>query len=167
MANRFRRGRVLLVWVACCIAAWSQSDRKLEPTGQFETGQIYVYANWEFPEHKWVDVACDDGIVAKIKAGRYFVLNLSPGRHAVSERDGIPAFVEVRSGEKAYLRLGREVDGQTVMPVLSRVNANDAAGEIVHLAYIDAAKVFSGSVLKDDRGLQQKPQLKSRDDRGK
>jgi len=113
-----------------------------------------------------MDIACDDKIVAKVKAGRFFVVNVTPGRHAVSAGDGIPVFMETRPGEKSFLRVDREVDGQTVMLVLTKVDSSEAAKEIVHLAYIDAAKVLSSSVLKEDpRDLGQRPQLKTRGDR--
>ena len=113
-----------------------------------------------------MDIACDDEIVAKVKAGRFFVINLPPGRHAVSQREGIPVFIEVRSGEQSFVRLGREVDGQTVIPVLTKMGSAEAGKEMVHLAYIDAARVLSNSVSKQDpRDLLQPPQLKTRGDK--
>jgi hypothetical protein len=152
---------LLLAGLAFCVCAWSQTEKKPEPVGQ-----IYVYANWESPERKWVDIACDDEIVAKVKAGRFFVMSLPPGRHAVSAGDGIPVFVEERSGEKSFLRVGREVDGQAVMLVLTKMDSTEAGKEMVHLAYIDAAKALSSSVPKEDpRDLRQQPQLKTRGDR--
>jgi len=148
---------LLLAYAALSLLAWPQSE-KPEPIGQ-----IYVYAHWESPERRWVEIACDAEIVAKVKAGRFFVIDLPPGRHVVSEREGIPAFVEVRSGEPSFVRLDREVDGQTVMPVLVNMSATEASKEISHLAYIDAAKALSNSVpRKDPRDLRQ-PQLKTRD----
>ena len=157
---RPRRTHAFLL-IALCVSVWSQTEKKQEPPGQ-----IYVYASWEFPEHKWLDIACDDEIVAKVKAGRFFVINLPPGRHAVSERDGMPAFIEVRSGEKSFLRLGREVDGQTVMPVLMKMAPDSADKEMVHLAYIDAGKALSNAVPRQDpRDLRQQLQLKTRGDK--
>jgi hypothetical protein len=155
----FQRSLVLLlVTLSSAASAWSQSEKKPEPLGQ-----IYVYANWELPEHKWVEIVRDDETVAKVKAGRFFVINVPPGRHAVSARDGIPVFVEVRSDEKSFLRLDREVDGQTVMLVLTKMNSIEAGKEIVHLTYIDASKALSNSVLKEDpRDYRQRPQLKTR-----
>lgn len=152
---------LLLAGLAFCVGAWSQTERKLKPVGQ-----IYVYSKWESPERKWVNIACDDEIVAKVKAGRFFVMNLPPGRHAVSAGDGIPVFVEARSGEKSFLRMGREVDGQTVMLVLTKMDSAEAGKEMVHLAYIDVSKALSSSVLKKDpRDLRQQPQLKTRGNR--
>jgi hypothetical protein len=149
---------LLLVGLVFCVGAWSQTKENSGPHAQ-----VYVYANWESPEHKWIDIACDDETVAKIKAGRFFVMKLPPGRHAVSARDGIPVFIDARSGEKSFLRLGREIDGQTVMPVLTKVDSTQALKEIVHLAYIDAAKVLSNAVLQADPGdLWQQPRLKTR-----
>ena len=156
-----RRTKVLfLAGLACCVGAWSQTEKK-----SHSLAQIYVYANWESQERRWLDIACDNEIVAKVKAGRFFVMNLPPGRHAVSAGDGIPMFVEARSGEKSFLRVSREVDGQTVMLVLTKIDSTEAGKEMVHLAYIDAAKALSNSVPKEDpRDLRQQPQLKTRGD---
>jgi hypothetical protein len=156
------RVRVLLLTsLVSCICTWSQTEKRPEPLGQ-----IYVYANWELPEHKWVEIARDDETVAKVKAGRFFVMNVPPGRHTVSARDGIPVFIETRSGEKLFLRLDREVDGQTMMLVLTKMDFTEASKEMVHLAYIDASKAFSNSVPKEDpRDPRQQPQLKTRGDR--
>lgn len=160
MPVHFHRSLVLpLVTLAFYASAWSQTENKQEPLGE-----IYVYANWESPQRKWVDIACDDKIVAQVKAGRFFVINVPPGRHALTERDGIPAFIDLHSGEKSYVRLDREVDGQTVMPVLTRMSPAEAEKEMVHLAYIDPAKAFSNSVPEEDpRDVGQRhPQLKTR-----
>jgi hypothetical protein len=115
-------------------------------------GEIYVYTNWESPERKWVDIACDVEIVAKVKAGRFFVMDLPPGRHAVSAGDGMPVFVEARSGEKSFLRVGGEVDRQTVMLVLTKIDSTEASKEMVHLAYIDTAKRFPVQFPRKIRG---------------
>lgn len=152
---------LLLTSFVSCVCAWPQSEKRPEPLGQ-----IYVYANWELPEHKWIDIARDDETVARVKAGRFFVMNVTPGRHAISARNGIPLFIEVASGEKSFLRLGREVDGQTMMLVLTKMDSTEAGKEIVHLAYIDASKAFSNSVPKEDpRDPRQPPQFKTRGDR--
>jgi hypothetical protein len=156
----YRQQLLLLVSLVSCVGAWSQIQKKTEPLEQ-----IYVYADWESPEHRWVDVACDDEIVAKVKAGRFFVINLPPGRHAMSVRDGIPMFIEVRSGEKSFLRLGREVDGQTVMQVLTKMDSTEANKEMVNLAYIDASRALSNSVPKEDPRERRQPQLRTRENR--
>lgn len=157
--HSYRPQVLLLVVLAFSIGASSQTEKE-EPLGQ-----VYVYAMWESPVRRWVDIACDDEIVAKLKAGRFFVMNLPPGRHAVSERDGLPVFIEVRSGEKSFLRVGREVDGQTVMPVLSKMGSTAAEKELAHLAYIDAAKALANSVPKEDPRVLRQQQLKTRGDR--
>ena len=148
---------LLLAVLAFCACTSSQTERKQE-----SLGRIYVYANWESSERRWVEIACDDEIVAKVKAGRFFVINLPPGRHAVSEREGIPVFIKVHSGEQSFVRLDREVDGQTVMPVLTQMGSTEAGKEMVRLAYIDAAKVVSNSVPKQDPRDLLPPRLKVR-----
>lgn len=83
--------------------------------------------------HKWVDIACDEETVAKVKAGRFFVMNLPPGRHALSAREGIPVFMETRSGEKSFLRLGQQIDGQTAMLVPTKIDSIEFSGGYVSL----------------------------------
>jgi hypothetical protein len=157
-----RRPQALLLAVlAFSVGISSQTERM-----QGSLGRIYVYANWESPERRWVDIACDDEVVAKVKTGRFVVINLPPGSHAVSERDGIPVLIEVRSGEQSFVRLDQEVDGQTVIPVLTKMGSTEAGREMVHLTYIDTAKVLSNSVPKQDpRDHMHPPKLKTRGDK--
>jgi len=155
----YRLQMLVLVSLVSCVGSWSQTEKKPAPLEQ-----VYVYADWESPEHGWVDVACDEEIVAKVKAGKFFVMNLQPGRHAISVQDGIPVFIELRSGERSFLRLDREVDGQTVMLVLNKMDSTEANREMVNLVYIDASKALSSSVPKEDPRKHRQPQLKTRGD---
>src|SRR5437870_11118367 len=68
--------------------------------------QIYVYVQRETPARSWFPVSCDGSLVAKVKRGKFFAINVSPGRHVVSDEKGIPAFIDVRSGGQAFVTLG-------------------------------------------------------------
>jgi len=155
--HSYRLQVLLLVSLVSCVGSWSQTEKKPDPLEQ-----VYVYADWDLPEHRWLDVACDEEIVAKVKAGRFFVMNLPSGRHTIAVRDGIPIFIEVRSAERSFLRLGRQVDGQTVMLVLSKMDSTEANKEMVNQAYIDASKALANSVPKEDPRERRQPQLKTR-----
>jgi hypothetical protein len=61
--------------------------------------------------------------------------------------------------------LGREVDGQTMMQVLTKMDSTEAKKEMINLASIDASKVLSNSVPKEDPRERRHPQLKTREDR--
>ncbi len=47
--------------------------------------QVYVYVQQETPARSWFPVWFDGVVVAKIKRGRFFVINAAPGRHTVRE----------------------------------------------------------------------------------
>jgi hypothetical protein len=128
--------------------------------------RIYVFAAWELPVRSWVPILCDGRVVAKIKRGRFFAINVAPGQHILSEQDGVPAFVDAHSGEDAYVQLQQHVEdsssGESVIPMFQIVAANEARKQIIHLAYIGADKVYAPSVSKEDPTRSWQPQVKTR-----
>jgi len=128
--------------------------------------QIYIYGSWEYPVRSWVPVSCDGEVVAKVRRGRFFAINVSPGKHLLSQDDGIPRPVNAHAGQPSYLRLGQEVSdepsGKSVIPVLEAVDPDQARKEMVHLVYIDADKLYSSAVPQQDPAPVSRPQLKPR-----
>jgi hypothetical protein len=128
--------------------------------------RIFVFAAWELPVRSWVPILCDGRVVAKVKRGRFFAINVAPGQHILSEQDGVPAFVDARSGEDVYVQVQQHVEdsssGKSVIPVFQVVAPNEARKQIIHLAYIDADKVYAESVPKDDPNGSSPPQVKKR-----
>ena len=127
------------------------------------SGQIYVYAERLTAARSWLPISCDGAVVASLKRGTLFAINATPGRHTLSTVTGVPAFVEVRSDEKTFVRLDWNFEvGRSPIPVLSAVRPDQALKEMKYLSYIHAGRVFSGSVPKSDPREPDEPRLKSR-----
>ena len=132
------------------------------PAWTAERARIYVYVQQETPVRSWFPVSCDGIVVAEIKRGRFFAINVGPGRHMLREERGVPTFVDARSGRDSFIRLNLHIEvGQRPIPVWEVVDAASAHGDMLTLTYIDAAKALSKSVpKKDPRGP---PRLTRRD----
>ena len=90
-------------------------------------------------------------------------MDLAPGRYTVGTKIGVPAFIEVRSGEEAFLRLGWNYQvGRPPIPVMETVPPERAREEMKFLGYIKAAKVLSRSVAARDPRSPEPLQLKRR-----
>lgn len=121
--------------------------------------RIYVYAQRETPARSWLPISCDSTIVAKLKRGSFFAVNVAPGRHVLSDEKGIPVFVDARSGEESFVRLDWHMDvDRPAIPMLRVVPPTYARKEMMYLRYIDAGKVLSRSVPKADP--RELPQLR-------
>jgi len=122
-----------------------------QPAWAEEPARIYVYVQQETPARSWFPVSCDGVVVAELKRGRFFAINVVPGRHMLNEEKGVPAFVDARPGRDSFVRLNWHIEvGQPAIPVWEIVNAASAHTDMLTLAYIDAAKALSKSVPKKD-----------------
>ena len=124
-------------------------------TGSARTGylaEVFVYVQHYTPARSWFAVRFDGVVVAKIKGGRFFVINASPGRHMVSGKKGVPVFVDARPGKKVFVRLEwiNGVLGGPALPAWEVANSATARNDLLLLAYIDAGKAISKSVPKTD-----------------
>ena len=130
-----------------------------------ELARIYVYAQRETPVRSWRPISCDGTVVAKIRRGTFFEVNVAPGRHGLSERNGVPLFVEVKAGAESFVRLDQEIEiGEPPAPVLSNVPPEVARSEMRFVLYIDPKEVLSPSVSKSDPTAHREPQLRTRDE---
>ena len=128
------------------------------------SGRIYVYAQRDTPARSWLTIACDGKVVAELKRGCFFAVNVSPGRHVLEPQRGVPASIEVRESGEIYVRLDWHYElGQPPVPVLSIVQPEFAAGEIKFLSYADAKRPHSDTVPKTDPRPPVQPRLKTRD----
>ena len=156
----FWRGRIYasVITLSCLIS--------LSFAGGQPTTQIYVYVQHESPARSWFPVWCDGVLVAKIKQGRFFVINVTAGKHEIIEEKGVPVFVDVRSGKKAYVRLewrNGELGGPA-LPVWAEVTQSAAHRDMLYLAYIDADKVVSKLVPNTEP--REAPSLRRRGESG-
>ncbi len=116
-----------------------------------EPGRIYVYVRQETPARSWFPVSCDGVVVAEIKRGRFFSINVGPGRHMLSEEKGVPTFVDAHSGRDSFIRLNWHIEvGQSAIPVWEIVAPSSARRDMLDLTYIDVGRVLSKSVPKRD-----------------
>lgn len=128
--------------------------------------RIYVYAQRQTPVRSWLPISCDGAVVAKLKRGTFFAVNVASGRHLLSNEPGVPVFVDVRSGEESFVRLDWNFDvGRPVISELHVVLPPQARREMINLTYIDSSKVLSRSASKaDPHELRQRLQRRTQQD---
>jgi hypothetical protein len=139
-----RKGAVLIVACSLMLLLPSMSAEGLV--------QVYVYVQQETPARSWFPVRFDGVVVAKIKRGRFLVINTSPGRHMVSGEKGVPVFVQAQPGKKVFVRLewrNGELPGPA-LPVWDIVDRSTAHNDMLLLEYIDGRKAISKSVPRID-----------------
>jgi hypothetical protein len=130
-----------------------------------ELGRIFVYAQWEAPVRSWNPIFCDGVVVAKIKRGTFFALNVTPGRHLLARKNGAPTIVNMKAGTEMFVRLDQQVRvGEPTVQVLDTVPQVVAPKEMRFLVYIDAKQVLSPSVSKADPRPPKEMHLKRRDE---
>jgi hypothetical protein len=144
---------------ALCVVIIGVSILTLLPTLRAESlARVYIFAAWESSYRSWVPVVCDGVLVAKVKRGRFLAINVSPGQHMLTVKDSLPVFVNLRPGEEIFVQLS----GKSPIPALAANPPGRARSEISNLVYVDAGRVYSTSVPKEDPSLRWQPQLKKR-----
>lgn len=132
-----------------------------------DSAKIVVYSTWDSPQRGKLTIFCDGVRMAEVQAGRFFVINAEPGRHVLVAGDGIPTTVEARAKGESFVRVAREMEvgpsGKASIPVLEDRSAEEAIRDLIHLVYLQPAKIFSTSVSEKDPFAQQPPKLKTRD----
>ena len=110
-----------------------------------------MYSQRETPARSWLRITCDGAAVAELKQGFFFALALPPGRHMLGLESGVPAFVDLRAGEDAFVRLDwNHGVGRAPIPVLKVVRPDRAHAETRFLSYIAAKRALSATVSKSD-----------------
>src|SRR5262249_3174102 len=146
-----------LVFVALLSTTITQSEN---------ASRIFVYAQQETATHRWQPVMCDGALVARIKNGTFFAIDVAPGRHVLYLKDGVPAFIDLKPGDEAFVRIASQMNlGQPTVPVLDKVNPKLASKEMQFLSYIDARQVLSTLVSKVDPRRPPEMHLKMRSDK--
>jgi hypothetical protein len=125
--------------------------------------RIYVYAQRPSAARSWIPISCDNAMVARLRQGTFFAVNVAPGKHVLSTDSGVPTVVELRPGEDVFVRLDWHMEiGRRAIPALAAVKPERAQQEMTYLSYIDAGKVLAASVPKSDPRRIPEPQLKKR-----
>ena len=97
--------------------------------------RIYVYVQTETPARSWFQVWCDKAVVAKLKRGRFFEVDVAPGRHTISDEKGVPVSVDAHSDKDSFVRLEwRNGDvGGPALPVWQVVSPSAARLDMLYL----------------------------------
>lgn len=128
-----------------------------------DPARIYVYSRRETAAHSFLSISCDSEVVAEVKQGLFFAVNVSPGRHVVLVDGGLPLFVEVVSGQESFVRLDWNYGiSRPPIAILSQVNPLDAQREMRYLGYIPVKRVRSKTVSETDPRRALGPQLRTR-----
>ena len=128
-----------------------------------DLARIYVYAQRQTAARSWLPISCDSAVIAKLKRGTFFAINIAAGRHIINEENGIPVFVDARPGEESFIRLDWNFkSGRAPIPEFHLVRSTEARKELNYLTYIDANKVLSKLVSKSDPREPSQLRLKRR-----
>lgn len=131
-----------------------------------DSAKIVVYLPWDSPQRGRLMIFCDGTRMAEVQAGRFFVINVEPGRHVLVAGDGIPTTVDVRAKGESFVRVARETEigpsSKTSISVLEALYLEQARLDMINLVYVSPKKIFSTSVNQEDPFLQQPPKLKTR-----
>jgi len=132
-----------------------------------DSARIFVYADWDSPQKSYVPVYFDGVLIAEIKRGRFFAINVLPGQHILIAGEGVPEPVNAKQGKEFFVRLEQDVElsasGKTAMLALSVKTTAQGKTEIGHLVYLDSGKIYSKLVSRGDPSLLEQPTLQKRE----
>lgn len=124
--------------------------------------RIYVYALRNTPARSWMPVFCDGQVMADVRAGAYFAINIPAGRHILSIDPGVPLPIDIGSNETKFIRVDWHHEiGKQPIPVLNLITAELAESEIRFLSYIEQRRQHSALVAVSDP-QPRRPQLRTR-----
>jgi hypothetical protein len=131
-----------------------------------DTARIYVYSQWDSGQSSWLPITYDGTKIAKLKAGRFFAVQVSPGQHRLSAGQGVPLSIEVHAGEDQFVGLEQNItltqSGESIIPVLTLASPEEARHVVAQLVYISPSKISSTAVDKQDPTVDWSPSLQPR-----
>jgi hypothetical protein len=128
-----------------------------------DSARIFVYAQRESAARSWRPILCDGVLVAKLKRGSFFAINVPPGRHALSIVKGVGTFVAAAAGNDSFVRLDAQIEiGRPPTLVMGKVDPAVARQEMRFVLYIEPKQVLSPSVSTSDPRTSLEPRLKPR-----
>lgn len=132
------------------------------PANNF-SARIYVYARRDTAARHWLPVSCGGAVVAGIKQGTFFVLNVKLGRYVLSLEAGVPIVIDAGSTEATFVRLDWSYGiDRAPIPVFSKVPEKQARQEMRFLSYISSKQVHSAQVPSRDPDPPVEPRLQRR-----
>jgi len=128
-------------------------------------GTLYVYADHHTEAKSWRPIFCDSVLVAKLKQGTFFAVNLPPGQHVLSDGKGTPAIIDAVAAKPKFIHLSWVYQlGQPATSILEAVKESEAQKDMKFLVYIDLNKALAPAVLKTDPRPAPDLRLKTRAD---
>jgi hypothetical protein len=125
--------------------------------------RIYVYARRDTAARSWVSISCDNSIVAEVRQGIFFAIDVEPGKHALSAEGGVPLFVDLAAGKEIFVRLDWNYGiGRPPIALFSPANPADAQREMKYISYVGVKRLHSSLVPKTDPRKEVQPQLRMR-----
>jgi hypothetical protein len=125
--------------------------------------RIYVYARRDTAARSWISISCDNSVVAEVRQGTFFAVNVAPGKHALLTEGGVPSFVDLAAGKEIFVRLDWDYGiGRPPIAVFSQVDPADAQREMKYLSYVGVKRLHSSLVPKADPRQEVQPRLRTR-----
>ncbi|MDA0206457.1 MAG: hypothetical protein O3A53_11440 [Acidobacteria bacterium] len=123
---------------------------------------IYVYETLTSGKRSWLAITFDGEPAAELRRGMFFAIRTTPGSHMVGLNGGVSVAVELKAGEEAFVRLGRNrLVGAPPIPKLY-VSINPTHNRMTNLRYVKENKIHSDAVARSDP--RPPPRLKTRED---
>ena len=127
-----------------------------------DTARIYVYETLTSGMRSWLAITCDGEPAAELRCGMFFAMSTTPGAHMVGVNGGVSVAVELKAGEEAFVRLGRNYRvGVPPIPELS-VSINPTHNRMTNLRYVKEGRIHSDAVFRSDP--RPPPRLMTRED---
>jgi hypothetical protein len=125
--------------------------------------RIYVYAQRDTAARSWIAISCGSAVVAELKQGTFFAINVAPGAYTLLVDKGVPLSIEAPPGEESFVRLDWNYGiDRPPIPTLVKVPQSEARKEMKFLSYIGIKRVHSSLVPKTDPSSPVQPQLRRR-----
>jgi hypothetical protein len=149
-----------LLLVVCLVAANASLL-----SAENRSARIYVYARRDTAARRWLAISCGNAVVAEIKQGTFFAVDLEPGQYVLSLERGVPIVIDAHSSEASFVRLDWHYGMERApIPVLSKAPEKQARKEMKFLIYISPRQVHSSLVPRSDPDPPVEPRLHTRDE---
>jgi hypothetical protein len=161
-----RRAGCIGMIAAAALVAPASASGQAPPSAQAQaSARIYVYAQRLTHAGAGLPISCGGAVVAQLRRGTFFAINVTPGRYTLAIENGLPAFISVGAGEESFVRLDWNIGiDRPAIPVLGSVPAAQARKGMKYLSYVKANRVLSSLVPKSDPTETPPLRLKTRDE---
>jgi hypothetical protein len=153
---RFVRTVVSILGVAGILISAAAMGAQVSPAAEAKTGQahvvVYRVSRYRDPKIIKPSIYCDGKEVALMYSGRFFTINLAPGKHTITSSDEHTAVsLDAESGVTYYVRIA-VVKGVWVNNTFSvqQIDSAEASKELERLKPADAKHVTNRDIVSID-----------------